>query len=348
MLATASPAQNDWSEAMDLARKVKPVLFSTAKGDSQTPYEWLHENYRALGMSATREETARKTPTDPDPLLVQALRREIAPAVFMATTEDEDRPHYSEDPVDLTAYQMKQLEAVKHAAGRAYRIDTQEGRDALRFLHPEGFRDTVREGETSRTTEVQRSSTEEYKRAANLGRSLETLRREAVQRVVANAPFEHNAKAQHIARVIRSAPKYMDKRTGRPASGIVFTNRVEAAHIIADGLNKPVVLVTSPAHSEAKDYPGSRWLMHFDLPHTLHAMNQREGRARGNATDATRLVGHYTEGGQRHKHDTELGAEQVLRGKAPLTRLFRRPRDTAMSDDLTRMFAANRLLKTTS
>lgn len=392
MLATASPAQNDMSEATDLTRKVRPDLFVKKKGEDASPYQWLWENYGSLGVSATREETARKPARDPDPLLLQALRREIAPLVFMATAEDENRPNYSEQPVSLTGGQMDALQKVQQAAGKAYRIDTQEGRNALRFLNPEAFRRQVKQADGStQTIEVPPGSTEEFKVAANQVQALETLRREAVQHVLHDLPIAMNAKTQHLARTLRTG-KHINKRTGLPSSGLIFTNRVEAATQVASDLNdvakkegwkgfkaypldfttspakvkeaeedyansmkagRQVVLVASPAHSEAKDYPGGQWVKHFDLPHTLHAMNQREGRLRAainknGELHAERLVAHYQDKGQTHKHEAELSSEQVLRGKAPLMRLFRRHRNVAMGDDLTRMFAANRLLKTTT
>jgi hypothetical protein len=391
MMATASPAQNDMSEAMDLTRKVRPDLFVERKGQEDSPYKWLRENYGSLGVAATREETTRKAARDPDPLLLQALRREIAPLVFMATNEDENRPNYSEESVTLTAGQMDALEKVNRAAGKAYRIDTQEGRDALRFLNPAAFSRAVKQPDgTNQTVEVPRGSTEEFKVGAKQAQALETLRREATQHVLHDLPAAMNAKTQHIAKTIRSG-KYVNARTGRPASGLVFTNRVEAATQVAADLNdtakkegwtnfrayaldfttppsevkkaeedyaesmrigRQVVLVASPAHSESKDYPGGQWVIHYDLPHTLHAMNQREGRLRAainknGELHATRLVAHYRDKGQLHKHETELAAEQVVRGKAPTMRLFRRHRHVALSDDLTRMFAANKLLRTT-
>lgn len=392
MLATASPAQNDMSEATDLTRKVRPDLFVQKKGEEASPYQWLWQNYGSLGMSATREETARKPARDPDPLLLQALRREIAPLVFMATAEDENRPNYSEQAVNLTAGQMDALQKVQQASGKAYRIDTQEGRNALRFLNPEAFRRQVKQADGStQTVEVPPGSTEEFKVASNQVQALETLRREAVQHVLHDLPIAMNAKTQHLARTLRTG-KHINKRTGLPSSGLIFTNRVEAATQVANDLNdvakkegwkgfkayaldfttspskvkeaeddyadsmkagRQVVLVASPAHSEAKDYPGGQWVKHFDLPHTLHAMNQREGRLRAainknGELHSERLVAHYQDKGQSHKHEAELASEQVLRGKAPLMRLFRRHRGVGSGDDLTRMFAANRLLKTTT
>lgn len=368
MLATASPAENDFGEVLDLLRKVRPDIFAKrnrANPELRTPYEHVVRAYEQLSARSTSHELERpEEQPDIDVGLAQAMRREIAPAVFNVPAGSTGvRGEYAEEPVTLTKHQQQALDVANNfsATARMFWSNPAAATKAMRWLAPQRF-----EG-------IAAGDPQEREIAGRLLAHVETLRRNAIDRVLHEGTYETNAKIHRLVDMVKKDPRLRHTKTGKPGSGIVFVNRIQSAHDVAAeltkqgvtaypvtsqenpsnikkwereyaesrGSEKPVVLVVTPTGSVGKNYQSGVWTTHFDLPHSSYALDQREGRVNRAGQDQSLLhnIRLYAQDETGNKHEHELARERVIQSKAPLAGLFDHERVSKDDTDLAHLLS---------
>lgn len=274
LLASGTPAKNDWSEAYDIAYKLDPDRWE-----------------------GRREEFKRNYGVD-FPAAAEAFKRQMGRYIYSQTVKSGTnrtdvwgvRGERGDRPIELHPEQKKALERVKVAYERA-RTALREGKvdlEAMQTLSPNSFAGKPKE--------------EHEEIARQLGRSLGTLYFSAQARAIDTAPPEHNAKIQHLLRLAE------EKRAqGHP--GVVFARSLEAVEHIrqaleqaghrvavitgADSSNEKArkkalfsgqaepradILVMSDAGAVGLNAQRGRWLVNYDLPLTYATHAQRNAR----------------------------------------------------------------------
>ncbi|MDO8357291.1 MAG: helicase-related protein [Nitrospirota bacterium] len=265
--ASADPIKNDVSELFDQLHKVDPVRYKDREG--------FLAKY-GLNTNAAAD----------------ALKREVMPYIFAGRVDPGVKANRQDIPVALTPYQRTQYDAVMGQYRKA-KIAMSEGKTdlaSLKSLSPSSF-----EG---------KDASEHDAIAKHLSASMGMIRDMALDRVIHQAPLEHNASMQEV---VKRANAYREQ--GKP--GVIFAHNLssvaslskvlrDAGHRVVTitggdsskekgkkikqfrpGGNKQAeadIMVVSDAGATGMNAQRGKWVIQYDLPKTAKTFWQRIGR----------------------------------------------------------------------
>lgn len=306
---SATPVKNDISEAYHMLHSLAP-----------DKYKSLTEFKNRYGLDTAASK--------------RALQREISRYNYASPTETGVKRNTNFEKVKLTDKQAADYKAVKEAAEKVQLAQSRGAIDyeALKVLSPASFTGSPKEQHEAI--------------ARNLQSAVGTLRLQAENRVINQAPAEHNAKIQKISKIVQS------KQDGAQAyPGVVFAHNREAVAQIEKQLKaeghrvavingslggkekeriknefnpssgntrdrKHDILVMSDAGATGLNLQNAKYLINYDLPDTSWVMEQRNGRIdrygqQHSEIDYHNLVSdtdHDTSKLERIKRKAELGS----------------------------------------
>jgi len=286
MLQSATPVKNDASEAFDMLRRVDPERFKD------------------------RDEFLKRYGVDTQ-FAKESLQRLISRYNYASPTVTGVKRNHTRESVKLGETRepksgMSQKEAYKkveeafRSASRAQRngkVDV----EAVKYLSPNSFKG-VPENKHEETARL-------------LQQSVGVIKEEALNRVVNQFPWQHNAKVQKVLDIVSSKVYKQDHKSGAKAGdrqpGVIFAHNIESLSQLRQALESqgyrvgllqgamngeekervknafnPVnpkdrqydILLCSDAGATGLNLQNAKWLINFDLPHTSWVKEQREGR----------------------------------------------------------------------
>lgn len=360
---TATPIRNDISELASMAVMLRPDRYP----DRETFMRQFGQNTRFNADALRRELGLFSYQASISPSGIKRLD------VSNPTVSSEGGKEVSGDPLKLSTWQIQERDRIMGAFNTTKRLMDAHRRRIARWRErnkvatqagmerepkpklPEDERDQL----VAAMQVLSRNYDGNPDKVLRVARSAALLRRNNIARIIHEAPFEHNPKAQAVVDKIQRdwrsqwTDKYGKVHQGKPS--LVSCDRLAPLKMLEEQLTKRgmkvatikggmsaqarekikadyeagkiQVLLLSGAGEAGLNLQTARVHHHYDLPVTAKSLNQREGRAyRQGATGDVQIVRWLTDS------DFDRRNSEILDNKAGLADELFGPRALAQDE----------------